>query len=862
MRNDALQLQKGSYKPCPPGESRRVQLAIQHIYEGYNTFPLLRVRGPAAVSNNWSNDAVLLVKDEMLVFKPFAQLHLKVYEFLYDDIEDWRTEDVEHLRSSDSFVEITLRDGTSFQFYVAHIRDLKHTVEYFWNQYQVSMGRAVKLGSTHGRPIVTVTTLSGELPAPESPVGSSEVVDQDGLVVRPGGRISRPQSTSVLGGSKGPSLVPPDNKDVKKHWHRVVKHQGWLLKKGGIGVGSAKQWIKRYFVLYATSQGHFLVYYSDFLECPMFSVDRAQRNVVDLATATFIRPGSNKSAYPDTPPHSFDIVTTEREWTLCAETQENVQRWLKLLTRAVDEDVAIVPDEDLVFKVKPKIDPLGNLPSKEYSTSLKVSSNGISVTTPDNKAEREHYFWVYTDFYKWSMLSQGGKLALLVNVFADSSFSRRHEYIFRTMDASRLATAIEFFIEKFMSVMHIRLELVEGAMDPQEAVDQQQQGGMHHAAQQEWDEPPSPDLLAFAEDSPAPVAAAPSSSAPAGNSFASNDPFASDDPFAEPLPAPPAAAQPPPAAPATQTFNKPTPRSSVSRAAPELDLISMDAPAAAAPKAAAASSLLDLLSLDDPVAAPTAGLTPKQQEQHAAWRRHSLMKMGGPLFDDERLQIACQVEVRGSQGRILLHIRNCCGAVLQDFSLSVLDDEGLLRHQLSPGPSELTASQQAQQQLMMECMKPVAGVPTLRIQYRHATTRVSHSASVLLPISMATFNEAMPLPAPEFMAKWEQLVAPGLQEQQVLSRGATIVPEEILLGLTALLRFSYVRGVPGESEFVLHGAASLKTGATTPAGDKINLGCLVKIEMNVQSSALRITVRTMHPAASLALMATIKAALV
>jgi hypothetical protein len=36
----------------------------------------------------------------------------------------------------------------------------------------------------------------------------------------------------------------------------------------------------------------------------------------------------------------------------------------------------------------------------------------------------EHYFWVYTDFYKWSLLSQSGKLALLVNVFADSSFSR------------------------------------------------------------------------------------------------------------------------------------------------------------------------------------------------------------------------------------------------------------------------------------------------------------------------------------------------------------------------------------------------------------------------------------------------------
>ena len=45
--------------------------------------------------------------------------------------------------------------------------------------------------------------------------------------------------------------------------------------------------------------------------------------------------------------------------------------------------------------------------------------------------EREVYFWVYMDLYKWSLLTQGGKLALLINVFADSSFSRRKEYVFR-----------------------------------------------------------------------------------------------------------------------------------------------------------------------------------------------------------------------------------------------------------------------------------------------------------------------------------------------------------------------------------------------------------------------------------------------
>ena len=89
------------------------------------------------------------------------------------------------------------------------------------------------------------------------------------------------------------------------------------------------------------------------------------------------------STRTDTPAYCFDIVTTEREWTLCAESQENVQKWLKLLTRAVDEDVAILPDEDLLFKVKPKVDPMGILCSTDYSTTLKVSgtSHGICASS-------------------------------------------------------------------------------------------------------------------------------------------------------------------------------------------------------------------------------------------------------------------------------------------------------------------------------------------------------------------------------------------------------------------------------------------------------------------------------------------------
>jgi hypothetical protein len=72
---------------------------------------------------------------------------------------------------------------------------------------------------------------------------------------------------------------------VKGHWDKVVKHNGWLLKRGG----TTKSWLKvltdvpfsggdltrcvvaqRYFVLFETSQGHFLNYYAEYWDSPLY----------------------------------------------------------------------------------------------------------------------------------------------------------------------------------------------------------------------------------------------------------------------------------------------------------------------------------------------------------------------------------------------------------------------------------------------------------------------------------------------------------------------------------------------------------------------------------------------------------------
>ena len=809
MRSTAVNLHRGAFKPCNQGESRRVQIAMQHIHEGANTFILFSADNLPSSVSRWTQSAVLVFNDEAVIYKAHgrASTGSDMLQINFEDIVDW---DSIGIVNGDQRPGIEINtEGYTVQFGVTFARDVNHVMEFFWNTWRVRNGLEPKLGSTHGRPIVTVTTLSGEVAPPPKPIGNTEVVDQDNMIVRPGARMAarrRSMIDSVMS-KEDNSTVPPENKEVKRFWNKIVVHQGWLLKKGGVGIGENKQWIKRYFVLYSTSQGHYLIYYTNFTECPLYTSDRTPRNVVDLAKTTFIRPGSNKAEFSDTPAHSFDIVTTEREWTLCAESQENVQKWLKLLTRAVDEDVAVLPDEELVFKVKPKMDPLSVLNSSDYSTSLKVSANGISVTSPNplaGGADHEHYFWAYTDFYKWSLLSQQGKLALLINVFTDASFSKRHEYIFRNKEAVRLATAIEFFIEKFMSVMHITLEKTASDADyatdvthTDDAVaygaqaasaDEWQQDELIHAAQVDlldMDDPPI-----YGVDKTAVTASAPSTTdsfvtADAGGFF-DNDPFG-DDPFAAPKASAPVLTAPP--------------------------------------------------------------LTPAQLTQHGAWLRGAMTNYGGPLYDDGLLQVASKVEVKGSLARVTLYYRNKGPSQISNLVVTVIDPAGLIRHEASPLAPTLEPVTQATNILMVECMKPAAPGPSVQIVYVDSVLG-KRDNTVTLPLNTTSFNEPIVLTSTDFNLKWNQLTSTGQQKQEVFRPATPISPAAVLGGMTKALKFGKVTNMPDESEYVIYGASSLKTGAVGASGEKINVGCLVKIEMNVQSNAIRLSARTLHPAAT------------
>jgi hypothetical protein len=533
----------------------------------------------------------------------------------------------------------------------------------------------------------------------------------------------------------------PSETKVRNHWNTIVKHQGWLLKKGGVGV---KQWIKRYFILFSTSQGHFLAYYADLLEGPMYSTERLQRNIIDLATVTFILPVPGDREDETVPPFSFDLQTTERDWTLCAESQENLTRWLQLLTRAIDEDVAIIPDETFSFTVKAKRDPTGQCVSSDYSTLLTFSAYAVSLFGPDQRLICQ---WVYTDFYKWSIATQNNKLALQLSVFLDDTFSLRADFLFRTKDVAMVAAVLEYFIEKFMTTMHIQLELLQ---------------------EEEGDELSSPLGVGWREGE-----------AEGGDVKAGEDqcerklPHASPNQWQEQQPGEYARAG------VTGEDEEDEEPDLLGFGSDDLGL-------------AASSESLSMFSRSRSLelmggsfkstAPPPVSLTPSslpltvtQIDQHRLWYANlltssSLSPQDGPLYDDGILQISLLLETCGPQGRVTLLYRNTSPTeTLFSLALVMAPDVATtnsFRSYCSPLKSHLVPQEQIQQQLMVECLQPAVFNPSVVLSYRSPLG--SRKSNLLLPVTLLSFNNPLQLSLNDFQLRWGMLNHPGQEIVQSL----------------------------------------------------------------------------------------------
>ena len=403
---------------------RRI-LALQHIHEGHNYFKVKIAGGVKRfLLINYDSISVVVDPEQASLAQEVTPLRR---------IKEWKVQGQTVkliVQASDH------SDATSAQIYtVKEPVHLVHTLEFYINLGLTAEGLPPIKGSTHGRSVQKVHTLVGQVDAQKT--SSAQLAEQMSSKAQSNVPLAKTRRGSI-GGAKPP------------WWSKLCGYHGWLLKKGGM----TKSWQRRFFVLYRTSQGHLLAYYSGVEETPLHSKDKKERNLMDICMVTAIRPVSKS---PDAQEYSFDIVAVDREWTFCAESKEEMQTWLQLLSRAVDEDVAITPDDNLNFQVKPVIDPTNTLPKFDYTTMLKVQSQGIQICIGP-EFQLQAFFWCYTDIHRWSVATHNDKPCLLMSVFLSDEFTRTQDFVFRTTESAKLSSAIEFYIEKFMSVMQLKAQ--------------------------------------------------------------------------------------------------------------------------------------------------------------------------------------------------------------------------------------------------------------------------------------------------------------------------------------------------------------------------------------------------------------------
>jgi len=816
-----------------------------------------------------------------------------------------------------------------FFFVLLDVLQAGCAVEHFWNRRQLKKGLPFMPKSTHGRTIIKINTLTGEIPAPPAPIGCLDVVDENNVLVRQGKLASARRTSINLSGNakrkstfvgtyvKGKKAMDFQIKPrTDKYWDSIVKHQGWLLKKGGV----SKNWIKRYAVLYSTAMGHFLCYYSDFVKSPLFHTEERERRVIDLSKTTFIRPRSNNK---EAPTNSFDICTIEREWTLSAESAASMQQWLQVITRAIDEDVAIVPDDELIFLVKPRVDPSNKLLKNEYSTALKVSASGVSVChAASNDELQEKFFWCYTDFFKWSILHHSGKTGLQVSVFTSTDFNvkDRQEYLFRTRDAVKLATAIEFYIEKFMAAMHLYLEgtpalpissdsgtrqdskeIVSGEtiQAPTPAADAYRQMAMDEMGKDAMitddligvtEEPDDDDITAtnkVIDQGPSLLDLFATPIDGSTNTNGTADPFApkplhdDDDPFAPKPITHPAFIKD-----STPDIDNETVVSDITVAQSTMQPVTSSNEdllfGGSADKSNMQPSNQDLLfggnapssnvltqQPPPPVTAPvvvdaTSTMINESPLYDALTR---LCEASGTLYENEAISINLSQEYRGSQGRIILTVRNDYpplnqgGLVLEGATIGVdMGGSGLRNHISQISSNRLEPGQSAQVQLMLECMQPYDEAPIAILNFIIDGQR--YELKVALPSVFTKFMEPVELAPQVFVQRWATLGTPGLECMTTFAAKAGPANADFAKPrLETLVNLAFATGVDDGDGTILSAASALKTGTTNAGGDKISVGCLVRLEINSVANAYRLTVRTAVPKVSQSLSRSIIAVL-
>ncbi|XP_069595807.1 AP-2 complex subunit alpha-2 isoform X2 [Ranitomeya imitator] len=278
---------------------------------------------------------------------------------------------------------------------------------------------------------------------------------------------------------------------------------------------------------------------------------------------------------------------------------------------------------------------------------------------------------------------------------------------------------------------------------------------------------------------------------------------------------------------------EPAPVSTSSTPSPSADLLGLGAPSTSspgAPPAATSGGLLVDVFADSSLHADAAGTG--QEENFERF----ICKNNGVLFENQLLQIGLKSEFRQNLGRMFIFYGNKLSSQFQNFTPTLVCSEELkasLNLQSKPVEPTVDGGAQVQQVINIECLEEFVEAPVLSIQFRYGGAL--QNFSVKLPITLNKFFQPTDMEAQDFFQRWKQLSSPN-QEVQNIFKAKNPMDTEIVKAKLIGFGPAVLENVdPNPSNFVAAGIIQAKSR---------QVGCLLRLEPNMQAQMYRLTIRT------------------
>ncbi|XP_077143956.1 AP-2 complex subunit alpha-2 isoform X1 [Ranitomeya variabilis] len=304
---------------------------------------------------------------------------------------------------------------------------------------------------------------------------------------------------------------------------------------------------------------------------------------------------------------------------------------------------------------------------------------------------------------------------------------------------------------------------------------------------------------------------------------------------------------------------EPAPVSTSSTPSPSADLLGLGAPSTSSPGAppaatsggllvdvfadsslhadAAATGQEENFESDAPAFAEGASGEPDPSVQEADDLFYKFIcKNNGVLFENQLLQIGLKSEFRQNLGRMFIFYGNKLSSQFQNFTPTLVCSDELkasLNLQSKPVEPTVDGGAQVQQVINIECLEEFVEAPVLSIQFRYGGAL--QNFSVKLPITLNKFFQPTDMEAQDFFQRWKQLSSPN-QEVQNIFKAKNPMDTEIVKAKLIGFGPAVLENVdPNPSNFVAAGIIQAKSR---------QVGCLLRLEPNMQAQMYRLTIRT------------------